>query len=166
MPSERYRDRHIDVYLPSEKFLEKWKATADASRMALSPWIFSTVEASIDGMAEPAQETSIRANSLAEENRKLRRDIEKSEARLRELETQLFKVQNESRLQDHGIGPKPDRLIEILQSGGTWSGRDMLKELGINPDDAKAIQIVSKQLESLQDFGLVSESARGWKWIR
>jgi hypothetical protein len=156
MPPQRYRDRHIDVYLPSEKFFQKWKATAEASRMALSPWIFSTVEASMDNVTDPSQETSARANSLPEENRKLRRDIEKREARLRELETQVFKLQHDSLLQDTaGERIHSERILEVLRSGGTWSGHKLLEELGINPDDAKAIQIVAKQLEALQDFGLV-----------
>jgi hypothetical protein len=134
--------------------------------MPLSSWVFETVESASDGMTESAQEAASRTNSLAEENRKLRRDIEKSEARLRELETQIFKLQHDSFIHDlPGEKIYSEKIIEVLRSGGIWPGRKLLEELDINPDDAKSIQIVSKQLEVLQDFKLVSENARGWMWI-
>jgi hypothetical protein len=166
MPPKQYRGRYTEVYFPSEKFLEKWKAQAVAARMPLSSWIVATVEAAVDGTSEPAQEIADQKTSLQEENRRLRREMEKSEAKLRELETQIFKLQHASFLSDtEGQKIYSEKLIKILRSGGTWPGRELLAELSVNPNDAVAIQIVTAQLQALQDFGLVSENARGWKWI-
>jgi len=166
MVEERYRGKYAEVYLPSETFLEKWKAQAKASKMSLSAWIFAEVEAARDGMSETAQETAAQKTSLQDENRTLRRDLEKSEARLRELETQIFKLQHATFLKDEaGQKEYSEHLIRILRSGGLWSSRALLEELGVNQADADAIQIVSNQLQALQDFKLVSESARGWKWV-
>ncbi len=166
MPPKRYQGRYVEVYLPSKKFLDKWKAQANAAKMPLSSWVFATVESSVDGVEEPAQEIASQKASLQDENRKLRRDLEKSDAKLRELETQIFNLQHASFLSDtEGQKIYSDRLIKILRSGGTWPGHEILTELGINPDDVKAIQIITNQLHSLQDFGLVSENVRGWKWI-
>jgi hypothetical protein len=134
--------------------------------MTLSSWIFATVEAAIDGASEPSQEIISQKTSLQEENRTLRRDLEKSEAKLRELETQIFKLRHGSFLSDSESQKiYSEKVIKVLRSGGTWPGRELLAELGVNPDDAIAIQIITTQLQSLQDFGLVSENARGWKWI-
>lgn len=167
MPPKKYQGRYTEVYFPSEKFLEKWKAQAKNSRMPLSSWIFATVEAAIDGAIDPSQEIASQKTSLQEENRRLRRELEKDEAKLRELETQVFKLQHASFLNENESQKiYSEKLIKILRSGGTWPGHELLVELGINPDDAIAIQIVTTQLQSLQDFGLVSENARGWKWIR
>ena len=166
MPPKKYKGRYTEVYFPSEKFLEKWKTQATNSRMTLSSWIFATVESSMDGMSEPSQEIISQKTSLQEENRTLRRDLEKSEAKLRELETQIFKLQHGSFLSDSESQKiYSEKVIKVLRSGGTWPGRELLAELGVNPDDAVAIQIITIQLQALQDFGLVTESARGWKWI-
>ena len=120
----------------------------------------------MDGMSEPSQEIISQKTSLQEENRTLRRDLEKSEAKLRELETQIFKLQHGSFLSDSESQKiYSEKVIRVLRSGGTWPGRELLAELGVNPDDAVAIQIITTQLQALQDFGLVTESARGWKWI-
>lgn len=64
--------------------------------MPLSSWVFATVEAAIDGTIEPSQEITSHNVSLQEENRRLRRELEKDEAKLRELETQIFKLQHSS----------------------------------------------------------------------
>jgi hypothetical protein len=96
----------------------------------------------------------------------LRNDLEKNEARLRELETQIFKLQQAVFLHDQpGQENYSKKLIQVLRSGSIWPNRDLLAELNVNPDDGTAIQIVTNELQSLQDFGLVKESARGWKWI-
>ncbi len=134
--------------------------------MPLSSWIFATVEATLDGALETSEDIAGQKMSLQEENRRLRRDVEKGEAKLRELETQVFKLQHASFLNDtESQKVYSEKLIKFLRSGGTWSGHELLAELDINCDDAVAIQIITNQLQSLQDFGLVSENARGWKWI-
>ena len=103
---------------------------------------------------------------LQEETRNLRKELELRDAKLRELETEIFKLQQRAFLSSQ---PEEniysEKLAQVLRSGGTWPGRELLKELGINHDDTKAIQILTKQLQILQDFGLVRESARGWRWI-
>lgn len=134
--------------------------------MPLSSWIFATVEAAVDGAMEPAQEIASQKTSLQDENRRLRRELEKGKAKLRELETQVFKLQHAPFLSDsEGQKIYSEKLIKILRSGGTWAGRELLEELSVNLDDAIAIQVVTTQLQNLQDFGLVSENAHGWKWI-
>ena len=85
---------------------------------------------------------------------------------MRDLETQIFKLQQAVFLQDQpGQENYSKKLIQVLRSGGNWQGRDLLAELNVNPDDGTAIQIVTNELQSLQDFGLVKESVRGWKWV-
>lgn len=167
MPDQRYEGRYAQIYLPSEKFLEKWKAQAEAAKMSLSAWIFAEVEAASEAMCEPVQEIESQKTSLQDENRRLRREQEKIEARMRELETEVFKLHNQlfAAKEPRGFGEFNEKLLTVLRSGGTWSGRDLLQELGVNQSDADAIQIVSNQLQTLQNFELVSENARGWKWV-
>jgi hypothetical protein len=57
-------------------------------------------------------------------------------------------------------------LIKILQRGKALEGYAILKELAIDPGETEAVKLVNNQLESLRRFGLVEESANGWKWIK
>jgi hypothetical protein len=57
-------------------------------------------------------------------------------------------------------------LIKILQRGKALEGYVILKELGIDPAETEAVKLVNNQLESLQRFGLVEETASGWKWLK
>lgn len=166
MPLPQYKGRYAEIYFPSPKFLERWQSCAKASRSTLSAWIFETVEASLDGATEPAQEINAQKASLQEENRALRRDLEKSDARLKELETEIFKLRNEVFQQQlKGAGVFDPKVASILRVGGVWSNRELLKELAVDPHDIEAIEIVTRQLQALQDLGIVTESAKGWRWV-
>ena len=166
MPRPEASDRQFMMYFPSEVDRERWRKIAKKSKMPFTSWIYEMVEGRLAEESEPAQEVSDQRTSLQSENRRLRNDLEKDEARLRVLETQIFKLQQAVFLHDQpGRENYSKKLIQVLQSGGTWPGRDLLAELNVNPDDATAIQIVTHQLQALQDFGLVKESARGWRWI-
>jgi predicted nuclease with TOPRIM domain len=166
MPLEKYRSRRWEIYFPSEEFLEKWKERAKAAQMPLSKWIFETVEAHMDEDTITAQELARDQETLRDQNRNLRRDLDNAKAELERQKTEAFKLTNEVLLQPvpQGVVQLNERIVNILKSGGTWSSQDLLKELDVYPSDIKAIQIVTHQLQMLQDFDLVSESSRGWKW--
>jgi predicted nuclease with TOPRIM domain len=168
MPLKKYKGRRWEIYFPSEEFLEKWKERAKAARMPLSKWIFETVEAHMDGDMITAQELARDLETLRDQNRSLRRELDNAKAELERQRTESFKLKNEILLQPvpQGVVQLNERIVEILKSGGTWSSQDLLKELDVNPSDIEAIQIVTHQLQMLQDFDLVSEGTRGgWKWI-
>ena len=165
MPHKDYTDRQLSLIFPSHADRERWRDIAIAQKMTLTKWIYEMVEGRLAEESEPAQEIASQRTSLKAENRKLKRDLEKEDARLRELETEIFKLQHANLLNNIGLRDYSIKVIEVLRSGGLWPNRELLVELGVNPDDAYAIQIVTNQLQALQDFGLVKESARGWRWI-
>lgn len=167
MPLKKYRSRRWEIYFPSEEFLEKWKERAKAAKMPLSKWIFETVEAHMDEDTITAQELARDQETLRDQNRNLRRELDNAKAELERQKTEAFKLKNEALLQPvpQGVVQLNERIVNILKSGGIWSSQDLLKELDVNASDIDAIQIVTHQLQMLQDFDLVSEGARGWKWI-
>ena len=55
-------------------------------------------------------------------------------------------------------------LIELLRSGRTLSDEEILASLNIDPADADLVKVVSKQLEALEDYGLVEFTGKGWRW--
>jgi predicted nuclease with TOPRIM domain len=167
MPLEKYRGRRWEIYFPSEEFLEKWKEKAKTVGMPLSKWIFETVEAHMDEDTMTAQELAKDQEALRDQNRNLRRELDNVKAELERQKTEAFKLKNEALLQPvpQGVVQLNERIVNILKSGGSWSSQELLKELDVNASDIEAIQIVTHQLQMLQDFDLVSEGARGWKWI-
>jgi hypothetical protein len=78
--------------------------------------------------------------------------------------TELFKLRNSIFLNNQGQFQLELRIIEALRNGGTWSDRELLKELEVDPRDVDAIKLVTIQLQHLQDYNLVEESPYGWKW--
>ena len=166
MPLEKYRGRRWEIYFPSEEFLQKWKERAKAARMPLSKWIFEIVEAHMDEDTITAQELARDQETLRDQNRSLRRELDNAKADLELQKTEVFKLKNEVLLQPvpQGVVQLNERIVNILKSGGSWSSQALLKELDVNASDIEAIQIVTHQLQMLQDFDLVSEGARGWKW--
>jgi hypothetical protein len=167
MPLEKYRGRRWEIYFPSEKFLERWKERAKMVGMPLSKWIFEIVEAYMDEDTMTTQELARDQETLRDQNRILRRELDNAKAELERQKTEVFKLKNQVLLQPvpQGVVQLNERIVNILKSGGTWSSQTLLKELDVNANDIEAIQIVTHQLQMLQDFDLVSEGIRGWKWI-
>ena len=87
-------------------------------------------------------------------------------ARLEKAETSLFNMKYQAFSDPNPAYAKFTReLIDLLKSGGTWSGRQILKSLHIDPGNADAIRIVSNQLAIMADFDIVKETAKGWRWV-
>ena len=57
-------------------------------------------------------------------------------------------------------------LIKTLRRKKPLDGYAILSELGIDPRDTEAVKLVNNQLESLRRFGLIEETAEGWRWIK
>ena len=88
---------------------------------------------------------------------------------LEKLDTDLYKARyasfQEVQMAD-GTRRHDQELIKILQRGKPLDGYAILKELGIDPGETEAVKLINNQLESLRRFGLVEETANGWKWIK
>jgi len=88
---------------------------------------------------------------------------------LEKLEADVYKARY-ANFQEVEMGEGTRRhdqeLIKILLRGKALEGYSILKELAIDPRETEAVKLVNNQLESLQCFGLVRETAQGWKWIK
>jgi len=167
MAPKRYNGRRGEIYFPSEKFLKEWRDEAKKAKLPLSSWIFATVEANRAALSDQAIDTDQDMQTLREENRRLRRELESMTREHERQKAELFKLQNEIFLKDRlaGCGEFDPRLVTTLKSGGSWPPREILAELQVDQKDADAIQIVTRQLHVLQDLGLAQEGIRGWRWI-
>lgn len=165
MPRADAKDRQFMMYFPSNADRERWRKIAKKSKMPLTAWIYAMVEARM--AEEAATEEAAQKASLQSENRRLRHELQKAEAMISDQQTEIFKLRNQLFALPHypTAGEFDAALIDLLRSGGTWPNRDILQELGVEPNDADAIDILTHQLRMLQDLRLVKESPRGWRWI-
>lgn len=161
---EERRARQFILYFPTSRDRERWRRLARKARMPLSRWIYETVE---EHLAEDDIDRTAQKSNLLVENRKLQRELEKSDARIKELETEIFKLKNQyfSQLGRPVVGSFDPSLLDLLRSGETWSSRALLDALGVDQSDVDAIEIITNQLYLLLDLGLVKETTRGWRWV-
>ncbi|MEM0118680.1 MAG: hypothetical protein QXV32_09545 [Conexivisphaerales archaeon] len=60
-----------------------------------------------------------------------------------------------------GIFKEADRASK---ADGYYSQEEILARLSIEHSDADMVKALGKQLESLESYGLVEYSGRGWRW--
>ena len=162
--------RYIDVYLPSEEAKHEWEKEAKKAGLPLSKFVFGAVEAFRAAKDEPPRFEMVRELAEAkEEAQKLRTELKMKTMLLEKLEADVYKARyaNFQEVEmSEGTRRHDEELIKILQRGKALEGYAILKELGIDPGETDAVKLVNNQLESLQRFGLVKETAHGWKWIK
>ena len=87
---------------------------------------------------------------------------------LEKMESEIYKIRyiNFQKVEmSEGTRYHDAELINLLKRGKILDGYSILKELAIDPRETEAVKLVNNQLESLRRFGLVEETAKGWKWI-
>ena len=161
--------RYIDVYLPSENVKQQWEADAKKAGLPLSRFVFEAVETFRAGREETPRSDLIRdLAEVKEEAQKLRTELKMKDMLLEKLEGEVYKARYDSFKEvEMGKGTRrhDEDLIKVLKRGKAVEGYALLKELGIDPRDTEVVRLVNNQIESLRRFGLVEETANGWRWI-
>ena len=162
--------RYVDVYLPSEEAKREWEEEAKKAGIPLSKFVFEAVEAFRAAKEETPSHEMVRELAEAkEEIQKLRSDLKMKTMLLEKLDADLYKARytnfQEVQMAD-GTRSHDQEIIKILQRGKALDGYSILKELGIDPGETEAVKLVNNQLESLRRFGLLEETANGWRWIK
>jgi len=164
------KERYINVYLPSAKVKEEWEEDAKKAGLTLSKYVFEAVEQFrsqddqayrydfVKELADAKDKIQELSSNLMEKNLLL----EKLKAEVYESRHAGFAETDPS----SGIRQHDKDLIAILKRGKVVDGYLILKELGIDPRETDVVKLVNNQLESLRRFGLVEETALGWKWMR
>jgi hypothetical protein len=162
--------RYVDVYLPSENAKLEWEGEAKKAGLPMSKFVFAAVEAFRTARDDTPRSEIVRELAEAkEEAQKLRSELKMKTLLLEKLEADVYKARY-SNFQEVEMGEGTRRhdqeLITILKRGKTLEGYSILKELAIDPGETEAVKLVNNQLESLRRFGLLEETAKGWKWIK
>jgi hypothetical protein len=166
----RLKARYVDVYLPSEKSKHEWEEEAKNAGLPMSKFVFEAVEAFRASKDETPKSDMVRELAEAkEEIQKLRSELKMKTLLLEKLEADVYKARYASFQEvqmGEGTRRHDEELIKVLRRGKAVEGYALLNELGIDPRDTEAVKLVNNQLESLRRFGLVEETANGWKWIK
>ena len=167
MVSPGLKSRYVDVYLPSKEAKREWEEEAKKAGLPMSKFIFEAVEAFRTAKDEtPKFELAKELADAKEEVQKLRSELKMKRLLLEKFEADLYKARyaNFQEVQmGEGIRRHDEELIKILKRSKALEGYSILKELGIDPTDIEAVKLVNNQLDSLRRFGLVEETANGWK---
>ena len=164
------KQRAIYVYPPTE-IAQRWKTHADGSGASISKFVIEHVENSLNIESNPEYQPR---TTLIDENRKLVESLTIQDKRVHHLELLVSKLDEDLRLYRSKLFTDPDnaiirdyesKLVKILREPGYHDSNTLLYRLGVKPDDVDVIKAVSTQLETLQRFGLVRGSGRGWMWI-
>jgi hypothetical protein len=143
---------------------------AKKAGVPLSKFVFEAVEAFRAGRNEKPRSDFIKELAeTKEELQKLRSELKTKNLLLEKLEGDVYKARYDSFKEvqmDEGTRGHDQELIKALRRGKSLDGYAILSELGIDPKDTEAVKLVNNQLESLRRFGLVQETANGWKWIK
>lgn len=168
MPDKKYNGRRQEIYFPTNQDLARWKAQAKKYNVSLSKWIYDFVEARLEPDQDPDKisATSEDILNLQAEVNRLRTESKDKSARLERAETDLFNLRYQPFMDPDPVSAKFSReLIDLLKVGGSWRGREILKQLNIDPGNVESIRIVSNQLGVLEKFSIIEESPKGWRWV-
>jgi len=66
---------------------------------------------------------------------------------------------------DSGMGKFDRQLISLLETGISIDISGLLKGLRLDTNDSEVLAILEAQLQELQAFGLIENTANGWRWI-
>jgi hypothetical protein len=139
---------------------------AKAAGVPLSKFLLSKIE---EALAENKKKSTISLKEL--ENLRVRIHDLQEEVRLKDMILQKYKSAVEKQqslafLEDDFKGKRVlDRnLIDVLKQHGPVNDELLMTLLGIDKSDSEFVQLVSRQLEILEGYGLVKKGARGWMW--
>jgi hypothetical protein len=163
------KSRYVYLYLPTAEDKQRWQSLADEAGIPLSKFIIQVVE---DALAEesdfkPRGELVKEVGKLKSENKELRNDLTQKKIVLEKYENELKRYRNEAFLEDkyEGLRKYNKEIMAILKRGAVIDSYALLEELGIDLKETELVRAVSKQLEDLESYGLISSTQRGWRWI-
>lgn len=155
------------IYASSDLEKDQWLAEAREAGISLSKWIQEMV---IRARHIPKKEPTPDNNpSDIEEITKLRDQIAAKDLLLEKQKTELLKLKQAKFFEPEqdGLVQFDCQMVKLLASDHRiWTQDRLCQALHINIEDQTAMKIVTNQLQDLREFGLVEETARGWKWTK
>lgn len=166
--------RAIYVYLPTLEMASEWKSLAEKASVPISKFVIEHVENSLKqedkkGYASRAElvkqlrDKDEEIVKLKQDNRLLKMLADNLDKELKRYRAEPFLTESNQEFQ--GTRKYDKELVNLLKSTGSVDSDHILQELGISAKDVDLVKAVNRQLQSLQAFGLIEPTARGWRWL-
>ncbi|VVB67565.1 Uncharacterised protein [uncultured archaeon] len=163
------KSRYVYLYLPTAEDKQRWQSLADEAGVPLSKFIIEVVENALveESDFKPRGELVKEIGKLRAENKELRDDLKQKKIVLEKYENELKRYRSEAFLEEkfEGVRKYNREIVAILKRSGVVDSYKLLNELGIDPKETDLVRAVSKQLEDLESYGLITSTQRGWRWI-
>ncbi|VVB59929.1 Uncharacterised protein [uncultured archaeon] len=165
------KQRLIYVYLPSNQMLEKWKSLSEKAVTPLSKFVVEHVENSLQ---QEENKEGYRSRSkllddirrIQEENKELNKRVKYFEILVSRLEEEVRRYRAKPFLEKDfsGVRKYEEALIKMFKIHSEVHKEEVLEHLGINPMEIDAIKGIQKQLENLENYGLIKDVGGKWRW--
>lgn len=167
MPPEAYSGRTLTIYLDSIKDYNDLVEAAHTTGLSVAEFSKEMIRRGRETLtASTGPDLSMELQESRQEVARLRADLREKEAALLALRARLFAEQHKLFLADEdGRGKLSGDLLAILQRPGHHRAPDIMKELGIDPENGPAMRALAGQIRALQDMGMIEEGLTGWRWI-
>jgi len=169
--TETIKERSIYVYLPSKVMVAEWKSLAKENRQSISRFVLERVEGSLRSNGEGARysrkDLIDRNQTLEEENRALRRDLEiKSKAYgALEKELQVLRIQPFLNPLIESVREIHQDMVKLFRTRKRVKYDELLPGLGVKPTELEVVKGINNQIEVLTKFGLIKPDMHGWRWV-
>jgi len=153
----------MTLYFPTKEEYDKVLREAHNATISFNKFCIEMIRRGMEQPAMPCTDLQDTREELA----RLNRELKEKNARIEQLETDLFTARHAPFLQPipEGRGQLSSELVDLLQDGHTWRPDEIMHQLGIDSRNIDAITALAGQLHALQDLKLVVEAKHGWRWI-
>jgi hypothetical protein len=171
------RKRAVTLYLPTEEMKENWYSIAKEKKgMSVSNFIIEIVEDYFQKNREFNTKEDISAElerlkkqnkRLQHENVELQKKVDMLNLLTERYEKQLMDYRNKTFIENgkfEGVRKYQHSLIELFKRKHSVKEDELIDLLHIDPSDGNTLKAISKQIEYLEDYGLIQPIRRGWLW--
>lgn len=163
------KSRYVYLYLPSAEEKARWDKLASDAGVPLTKFVIGIVQEALaeDAEIRPRGELTKEITALRKEVRELKDELKLKSIVLDKYETELKRYRNAAFLEENFKGSRKynRELVDLLKRGGTMDSYKILEALGIDLKDAELVKAISRQLEDLEEYGMISSTSKGWRWI-
>lgn len=167
--TDTIKERRVDVYLDTLERKERWTDIAEEEGDSLSKFVQKAVEYAIaqggPDFAELGKESQ-RVQELEQLVTDLRKQLKQKDIVIEKLEADLreYRMQPFTEEEFEGVRRYDQELIDILQDSEEVTGEELYDRLSVDPTNTEQMRAIDTQLQQLEAYGLVTSTARGWRW--
>jgi hypothetical protein len=159
------KTRLIYLYASSKEDKLRYEEMARQKGTPLSKFLIGLIEDHLNEPSTPRELTS-EVETLREQISGLLEELNRKTLLLERYEMELQKFRS-APFAENGYGGLRNydpKLVQILKSGTTPEPR-LIELLKIDQKEPMQIRVLSRQLEALEAYRLVTKTARGWRWV-